>query len=176
MKRRPTVRFIPELNMQKVVAAIRKPTVGLYSEDGINLVTNTHVILVLTDEDLWHVQTSLRLREVGMMYQTGSTVPYRPFPEQARKLIAEAINAKNIPIEVTGLSDRNNNAYLARDGGFIIIQKAYLDVFNVIKTVEQAADNPNSVVLVNGKHLICPVRGTVSKYLALPQRARLEAV
>ncbi len=176
MRRRPKVKPIPELNMQKVLAALRKTHVGLSSEDGINLVTNTYFMLVLNDDELWHIQASLRLRELGKMYYPGNPQPYRDFPENARKIIAEAINAISVPLEVTGLSDLNDFTYLARDGGYVMVSKKYLDIFNNIKTAEQAADNRNGVVLINGRHLICPVRAEASKYLVLPQRARLEAV
>ncbi|MDT8901140.1 hypothetical protein [Anaeroselena agilis] len=177
MASRSVVKPIPELNMSKVIAALRGHQVGLYSgDDGINLVTNTQIMLVLSDDELWHVQASLRLREVNGWYYPGNQRPHKDFPESARGIIASAINAQNVTLELTGLTEHNDKAYLARDGGYVLIDQKYIDIFNVIKTAEQQADNPNSTVLINGKHLICPIVGIVSKYLLPLQARQREAV
>lgn len=157
-----------EINIKKLIQVLRKSgTVAISSEDGINLVTNTHFILVISDDELWEIQASLKLRNTGYLYHRAgnSFFQYSDFPKSAMALINKALNTKSALLKDTMLRDCSNSAYLARDGSYVLVSANYLDIFPNINTIHQGFESELGAVLINGKHLICPIRADHNKYL-----------
>lgn len=172
-----------ELNISKVIQILRKSgKVALVSDDDIHIVTNTHFLLVLSDDELWEIQSSLKLRKVGFIYLRGGRTfcEYAVFPkEKALSIIRAAMNTKNVLCQNTGLfgTDQSGStiAYLIRGGTYVQVDSNYIGIFHQISSIHQAAENYKGPLLINGKHLISPVCSDVSKYLVTPIAVSKEA-
>lgn len=153
-----------DINIRKVIQGMRDGyRVGIDYKDGIYLVTNTHVLLQLNGDLAWEIQCAFKLREFGFFYNRERVGVYErgsKFPEKAMELIERAQKAKSVTLTETGLFSnyaKTKCCYLARPNDYTAIDSRNLDMF-AINTLEQDESSKETSILVNGKHVVAPIR------------------
>lgn len=154
----------PELNLRKVIAALRySDRIGIATVDNMNLVTNTHILLQVTDDELWEIQATFRLREVGKFYYMSNNKPdggQCAFPPRATTLLEKAIKECNFTLADTYLYQKfgsNLSHAFANYDQYTFLDQKYIDMFT-LPVMKQSKKDTLTPVLVNGKHLLTPIR------------------
>ena len=159
------------MNIKNVLRTLKKSSgVGIYSKNGLHLVANTSLLLTLTDDELWDVQYGLKLRETNAWYQEawGRSKRFdktnKPFPKNALAIIDKAKSTDSVDLVDTRLSD-GAVRYLSRENCYTVIDIEYFNLFKQIIAMKQSAYGPETPLLINGTHVLTPVRHETSKWM-----------
>lgn len=160
------------LNTSKVIKAFkhyRNIFVGISDNEKQGLITNGHVLLSVDEDELWDIRSSLKIKELGKMYFfEGKAMKAfdMSFPASAYEILDNIKNIEKVSLEETHLQSDTDFIYLHGPNGYVCVDKFYMDMFASIETLEQEKGNSLAPMLVNGKHIICPVRQhEVNKFL-----------
>jgi hypothetical protein len=161
------------MNISLLTQVLKKSgRVGLYSEGGVNLVTNTHFMVDLNEDDFWKVQAALQFKDSTGWYEkiTKFWAKRENLPDMVGLRNKTIESAKNI-LAPTGLISQNDDYFyyhLAHPKGYVNVNKQYLDIVWARECDAPAMlqGDPCSPIVINGVHLITPVLiGDQNKYL-----------
>ena len=157
-----------DLIIRNVVKALKQSKfLGIKSIDGVNLVTDTQVLLKLDDDEFWEIQASFRLREFGFYQKGRPYVNCRDFPQSACGMVKAINDSETVFLKSTHLYDISSDytsLCLARDDNYVFVQKKYMDMFDIV-TLQQAKNNELAPVLINGVHVVMPIKKGNVEYL-----------
>jgi hypothetical protein len=156
-----------EIDFSKLIKSFPKGSrIGLYSDENINLVTNTHFMLNISEEMMWRLQCKFEIRWNNGWYYVGGDNRKKTEQSKMMELYSSITTNPDLkPFEVTNLRTDDCDLLVGADG-YAIVQTKYMNLFSDIQNIK--ALDQWSPFLINNQHIVTPVRygeGSIEKWL-----------
>lgn len=166
-----TLKSPDDVEFSKLIKQFKKGSIiGLYSDDSINLITNNHFMVNVSEEMLWRVQCKFELRwNNGKYCIGGDNRKQTEWPKMLDlyKTITESTELK--PLQVTNLQftcDNYTCEILAGNSGYVAVAANYTGLFGGLLDGDNIkGTTPESPIVIFDRHIITPVRTGGYKWL-----------